>query len=168
MAADPALRDDRGMSNGFILRTRTWWRRHELDEQLIGRADAGMDARLARRAAQLRSPSTRLQFADALEHSLLEAGKRWSVSAPLPLRRVEVRQCAEDIIALARRLRDDEPVDVQGLAMVSRLVFDGTSPLYREGALTLRYAVRSARLALDPLDLGLTAVTRAGRRSAPR
>jgi hypothetical protein len=36
--------------------------------------------------------------------------------------------------------------------MASRLVFDGISPLYREGAVSLRYAVRSARLALDPLE----------------
>jgi hypothetical protein len=37
--------------------------------------------------------------------------------------------------------------------MVARLVFDGTSPLYRDGAISLRYALRSARLALDPIEL---------------
>jgi hypothetical protein len=36
--------------------------------------------------------------------------------------------------------------------MAAQLVFDGISPLYREGATTLRYAVRSARMALDPIE----------------
>ena len=35
-------------------------------------------------------------------------------------------------------------------AMVARLVLNGTSALYGEAPVTLRYAVRSARLALDP------------------
>jgi hypothetical protein len=141
------------MFDDIALKMRTWWRRDELDEQLVGGADPAADPHLARRAAQLRSRSTRIQFADTLESALRETRRTWSVSARLPLRRVAVRQCADDLIALARRLRDDGPIDPQGAAMVSRLVFDGTSPLYRDGAISLRYTVRSARLALDPLDV---------------
>jgi hypothetical protein len=153
MAADSARNDDAVMSDDIALKMRTWWRRDELDEQLVRGADPSADPYLARRAGQLRARSTRIQFADALEIALRETRKAWSISARLPLRRVAVRECADDLIALARRLRDDAPIDVQGAAMVSRLVFDGTSPLYRDGAISLRYAVRSARLALDPIEV---------------
>jgi hypothetical protein len=153
MAADPAPNDDAAMSDDLALKMRTWWRRDELDEQLVGGADPSADPHLARRAGQLRARSTRIQLADTLEVALRETRKAWSMSARLPLRRVAVRECADDLIALARRLRDDGPIDVQGAAMVSRLVFDGTSPLYRDGVISLRYAVRSARLALDPIEV---------------
>jgi hypothetical protein len=144
------------MSNTISLKMRTWWHRDELDEKLVHGADPSTDASLARRAAQLTSASTRIHLAQALEIALDEARKSWSVSARLPLRRVDVRECADDLLALARRLRDGQPIDIAGAAMVSRLVFDGTSPLYREGPVTLRYTVRSARLALDPLELAAT------------
>jgi hypothetical protein len=34
--------------------------------------------------------------------------------------------------------------------MVARLVLNGSSPLYSDAPVTLRYVARSARLALDP------------------
>ena len=150
-----ALRDhDADMSNTIIsLKARTWWHRDELDEQLAHGADPETDPLLSRRAAQLSSPSTRNDLADTLERALRESWKSWSISARLPLRRGEVRACDEDLLALSRRLRDVRPIDVAGVAMVARLVFDGTSPLYRDGAISLRYALRAARLALDPIEL---------------
>jgi hypothetical protein len=141
------------MMTGISLKLRTWWRRAELDEKLAHGADPESDPMLSRRAAQLTSRSARTRNADAFVDALDEARKVWSISARLPLRRADVRACGEDIVALAHRLRDDEPIDVQGAAMAARLIFDGTSPLYREGSVTLRYAVRSARLALDPIDV---------------
>lgn len=152
MGAQRARDDDAGMTNDISLKVRTWWRRDELDEQLVHGDDPDTDALLSRRAVQLRARSSRTACADALENALREARRSWSVSARLPLRRVEVRECADDLIALARRMRDDRPIDVRGAAMVSRLVFNGTSPLYFEAPVSLRYAVRSARLALDPVE----------------
>jgi hypothetical protein len=55
-----------------------------------------------------------------------------------------------DLVALALRLRADEPIDLRGAAMVARLVLNGTSPLYGAAPVTLRFVARSARLALDP------------------
>jgi hypothetical protein len=151
MGAGAQRRHDDAMSQILSLKLRTWWRRDELDEQLIHGADPDADASLSRRAAQLRSRSTRIALAGALENAVREAHKAWSVSARLPLARVEVRACAGDLVALARRLRADEPIDVAGAAMAARLVFTGASPLYGEAQTTLRYAARSARLALDPV-----------------
>ncbi|HEY7623215.1 MAG TPA: hypothetical protein VH834_25795 [Solirubrobacteraceae bacterium] len=134
------------------LKLRTWWQREELDERLAHGANPESDPMLSRRAAQLTARSTRTRTADALVDALDEARKAWSISARLPLRRAELRACAEDVVALADRLRDDRPIDTQGAAMSARLIFDGSSPVYREGAVTLRYALRSARLALDPIE----------------
>ncbi len=36
--------------------------------------------------------------------------------------------------------------------MVTLLISDGASPLYRAGDRSLRFAIRSARLALDPVE----------------
>ena len=128
------------MLETFALRLRTWWHRDELDEQLEHGAQPGIgaDTPLACRAAQLHRRSTRNALAAALEDAVREAHKAWSVSARLPLARAEVR------------LRADNPIDVRGAAMVARLVLNGTSPLYGDAPVTLRFAARSARLALDP------------------
>ena len=140
------------MPETFALRIRTWWCRDELDELLEHGAQPaiGADTMLAYRADQLRRRSTRNTLAGALEDAVREAHRTWSVSARLPLARAQVRDCADEIVALALRLRSDGPIDVRGAAMVARLVLNGTSALYGEAPVTLRYAVRSARLALDP------------------
>jgi hypothetical protein len=90
------------------------------------------------------------RLADELEAAARDARspRLWTVRVQ-PLR-APVLECADDIDALIRRLRDDEPVDPDGVAMVRRLLRDGASPLYYERApQTLRFAVRSARMALD-------------------
>ena len=145
-------RHDGPMLQTSALRLQTWWHRDELDEQLEHGAqpDIGANTTLAHRAAQLHRRSTRNTLAAALEDAVREAHKAWSVSARLPLARGEVRACADDLVALALRLRADEPIDLRGAAMVARLVLNGTSPLYGDTPVTLRYVARSARLALDP------------------
>jgi hypothetical protein len=143
------------MPNVISLRLRTWWLRDELDDRLAHGADPMSDALLGRRAAQLSSRAGRAYLAEALESALRDARSVWSLSARLPRRRAALRGCADEVVAVARRLHDPEPIDVAGAAMVSRLVFDGTSPLYRDGAVTLRFALRSARMALDPIEMSI-------------
>jgi hypothetical protein len=155
---------DAPMAENFALRLRAWWQRDELDEQLEHGAQPPLvaDTALAYRAAQLRRRSTRNTLAAALEDAVCEAHKTWSVSARLPLARAEIRACSVELVALALRLRADEPIDLRGAAMVARLVLNGTSPLYGEGPVSLRYVARSARLALDPpalMPLDLSEVT---------
>ena len=143
------------MPSNISVRLRTWWLRDELDDRLAHGADPMSDRLLGRRAAQLCSRGGRAALADILESALRDARSLWSLTARLPLRRAALRECAEDVISVARRLRDPAPVDVAGVAQVARLVFDGTSPLYRDGAMTLRFAMRSARMALDPIETSI-------------
>jgi hypothetical protein len=140
------------MMNNASLKLRAWWMREELDDRLAHGADPDIDPLLAHRAAQLISPETRVRVAEGLENALTDARRTWSLTARLPLRRADIRACADDIVALVARLRDGHPIDVQGAAMAAQLVFDGISPMYREGQTTLLYAVRSARMALDPIE----------------
>jgi hypothetical protein len=151
-------RGDHQVMSNLTLKVRSWWLRDELDDRLAHGADPLTHPLLARRAAQLLSQSTRDELADTLERALRDARSTWSLTARLPLRHQALRACADDVVAVATRLRDGQPIAVTGAALVSRLVFDGTSPLYRDGTITLRYAVRSARLALDPIELGAAEV----------
>jgi hypothetical protein len=143
------------MPTVISLRMRTWWLRDELDEKLAHGADPMSDPLLGRRAAQLCSRRTREALAGTLESALRDARSTWSLTARLPLRRAAVRESAAEVLAVAHRLRDEQPIAVAGAAMVSRLVFDGTSPMYRDGTVTLRYALRSARMALDPIETAI-------------
>jgi hypothetical protein len=152
MVRRPRAADHLVMVNDTSLKLRTWWHRDELDDRLAHGANPAGEPILARRAEQLRSPKGRAHIADGLQDALDESRKAWSVSAKLPLRRAEIRACANDVAALVTRLRDERPIDVRGAAMAARVLFDGTGPLYRESS-ELRYQLRSALLALDPIEL---------------
>ncbi|HEX5619323.1 MAG TPA: hypothetical protein VFX51_12940 [Solirubrobacteraceae bacterium] len=137
------------------LRTRlqVWWHRRELDEELAAGAQPAAGTLLEQRAEQLGSRRGRAELSRALATTLAEAHKtRPNAEVGLQLRRGEIRSCDEDIFALIRRLDDVHPIDVQGAAMVSRLLSDSSGPLSRVGATSLRYELRSARLALDHAD----------------
>jgi hypothetical protein len=136
--------------------------RGALDDKIAQGVETAGDERLTLRAAQLASRTQRDRLATALERTLraatrpadslsASAGRRLSTRVPLRVR--EIRDCADDIDALARRLRDGNAIDAQGVALTLRLLTDGASPLYyRHSQVTLRHAVRSARLALEPVS----------------
>jgi hypothetical protein len=151
--SDNGIGASRSARPSLGLRLKVWWQRDRLDEQLARGADPLADAALHRHAERLGSRTERVRLAEALESVLREARtSRAALTARLSPRRAEVRACTDDLLALARRLRDQRPIDVQGAAMASRLLFDGASPLYYHAApLSLRHTVRSARLALDYL-----------------
>jgi hypothetical protein len=144
------------------LRLSTRLHRATLDEQIARGADVEGDERLALRAGQLASVGERNRLARSLERALEIArhpaeavGNRTArgLSSRVPLRVEEIRDCAGDLDALVARLRDEGAVDAQGVAMTTRLLSNGASPLYyRSSPLTLRHAVRSARLALEPVS----------------
>ena len=140
---------------GLGTRLKSWVRRDRLDDELARGVEPTRSPELELRADRLTSVAERAGLAEGLEHAVHQArGKPAPFTVALPLRRAEVRRIADDLLVLAGRLRADEPIDVRGAAMVSRLLHDGASPLYDPAAgISLEHAVRSARLALDPPGL---------------
>jgi hypothetical protein len=131
------------------LRMRTRWQRNRLDEQIAGGAETTATAELNLRAAQLRSRGERQRIANALVEAVGEARRGDPVSVRTKPHRAEVRACADDLLALAARLRDDLPVDVRGAAMAARLVSDRKGPLRSASDRSLREEVDAARHSLD-------------------
>jgi hypothetical protein len=127
-------------------RLRTWWERDELDDQLAHGFDIEATPELRLRAAQLVSCTGRVELANAVETVVREDRGR----------RAAIRASADDLLALAQRLQDERPIGVRGAAMTRRLLTDhATSSLYRPDVESpLQKAVRSARLALDPVEPG--------------
>ena len=148
----PAPHDSAGRPPGLALRMRTWWQRHRLDDQLADGVDPATGAELTLRAAQLRSPVTRSELANALVEALGDARAPNLVpfTAMGRRQRAEVLECADDMLALALRLQDEQPIEIRGAAMTARLLRDGAVPLDQDGDQNLGHAVRAARLALDP------------------
>ncbi len=153
---------DRESSVSNRLRLSTWLHRSALDEQIARGVDPESDERLELRAEQLVSREERDRLARAVERTLEIAGHAAEahstrtgavVSSRVPLRVAGVRDCAEDLNALVSRLRGEELIDAQGVAMTRRLLTSAAGPLYyRRSPVTLRHAVRSARLALEPVS----------------
>lgn len=81
------------------------------------------------RAEQLRSPAMRSRLADGLLKTLDDARSPERFSLRLHPHRAEIRDCAEDLLALVPRLQDDQPIDVRGAAMTALLLTSGASPL---------------------------------------
>jgi hypothetical protein len=142
--------DTTGSRPSLAVRLRTWFSRDRLDEELADGIDPAASAELRFRAAQLRSHAERTRLANALVTTLGDARRAEPVAIKSRPQRAELRDCADDLLALVLRLRDDRPIDIRGAALTARLLNDGGSPLYRSGGEDLRHALHAARLALDP------------------
>jgi hypothetical protein len=150
----PAHLDDGCSPPTLALRARTWLRRRQLDDRLAHGADPRCDRELELRAHRICSKANCRRLARALMRVMHDAHHPAPLIGPqVRVRRAAIRDCAEDIEALIRRLGDGEPVDPRGIALTDRLLTDGESPLYQNNGQPLRYAIRSARLALDPLGV---------------
>jgi hypothetical protein len=116
-----------------------------LDEQPAQGADPAASPELALRADQLRSPTERARIANALVEALGDARR---VGEPLTIRslgyRAAVQDAADDILALALRLRDDQPIGTASLATAAWLVGSRSSPMRRANAGDLHDAIRAA------------------------
>ena len=136
---------------GLAARSRVRRRRSRLDEQLARGTDAAASDELGLRAAQLRSREVRSRFANSLVEALGDArGPNLGAFRMRTRQRHEaIRDSADDLMALALRLRDDEPVAVRGAAMAALLVERGSSPLRQDEVRYLKYTIRAARVALD-------------------
>ena len=140
------LRDDRGRLT--LRRLRPWHRMlaryaaARLDRELAAGTSPETSATLATRAIQLTSMRFRRDLATSVQRILAATGEPLAIIPSqaaaghpprFPLHRAQIRQCAGPLAQLAGSLAAPGPVPVQGVAMVSQLLADGTSPLYRPG-----------------------------------
>ena len=119
-----------------------------LDRQLADGVRPEMSAVLAARAMVLTSVRYRQGLAASLRRTLAASMSPQARSRPMaasrsagaarqphvPLRRDRIAGSASELDGLARSLAGQNPVPVQGVAMVSQLLADGGGPLYRAGA----------------------------------
>jgi hypothetical protein len=121
-----------------------------LRAQMLVRARTRHDmARGAQRVLEraMRAPAADRPPAPAAGRLLMPAGGLLQV----PVCRDRVRDSAEDLGDLIRRLLGGGPVAARGVALASVLLSDGSGPLYRRySADDLRARVREAVDALDP------------------
>jgi hypothetical protein len=135
---------------GLGLRFRTWREAEELDEQLAAGADPLGSDELSLRAGQLRSGKTRSRIARSLLAALDIADLEIPAALNLSVHRPEVRNCRELIVELAERLRDDDHMEVRGLALARHLATADSSALYDPHAgYPLSGALQVTLLALD-------------------
>ena len=138
-----------GTRPSLAVRIRTRFGRSELDSDLANVADPAGSAELALRAEQLSSPAERARVANGLVEALGDARRGEPMTLRLRPQRAVVRDTADDILALALRLRDDRPIGIAGVAAAARLVDDRRGPMYRDDAGDLHDAIRSAQSAMD-------------------
>ena len=136
------------------VRIRARIRRKKLDDELARGVDPATSAERRLRASQLTWPDDRLRLAGVLVDALGSA--RMSYLGPfrrkLRERDAAIRESAEEMLALARRLQDGEPITARGAAMASRLARDRSSPFHGTSAGDLQVALRAAYEALDVPD----------------
>jgi hypothetical protein len=137
----------------LALRARVWLRNVDLDAALAGGTDPTGSQELALRAYQLAEPRKRGQFAAAIVRliAMAERRSRAAVITPLaPFRPWQVEANRSLLLELAERLRDQGPHPLQGVAMTSLLLENGTGPLFTDDRrATLGRAVRACLSALD-------------------
>ena len=135
----------------LALRARVYASRRSLDDALADGASPLWTPELALRARQLVSRGSRQHLATSLERLVNEAQRSVpprAVVVPLPRRAISEAQTS--LISIATRLRDERPVYVRGVALLSRLLSDGSGLAYnpRAGG-SLRRAVGAIAAALD-------------------
>lgn len=124
-------------------------RAHSLDRALMDGANPATTAQLAAHAARLTSPSMRASVAGCLERLARAESEVRNHARVLPFT-AAVRANTHTLSELAETLRGPRPVYARGVAMLRRLVQDGTGPAYadRDGR-DLALELRAAATALN-------------------
>jgi len=153
-----------------LTRLRVAIHRDALDTALAAGADPSRQLELAIRAAQLERPRHRRALAKTLRRCVVES------RAPLPpvratpvvIARKQIREQADDVLALAARLDRAEPAQVKGIAIAQRLVTDALeSPLYKASdAGSIARLTREAAVSMDDPAAVLSGGSRLPRRAA--
>jgi hypothetical protein len=142
-----------GVLSALGLRVRVWAGSLQLDCRLAEGARPSSSLELALRAQQLASARSRHQLANALTAALEAASqprRPWTTRAPIVAPGVLL--AAAPLEQLAHDLRTISAPPVRGIALVSFLVCDPTSPLHNpDSPVTVRELAQRARSALASL-----------------
>ena len=114
------------------VRVRVALHRAALTQSLAEGADPAASPELELRAQQLVAPRERRTLARTLQRTLQEARHPGLAAYRPPLtQRRQILDAEEPLRIMIDRLRDDRPVDAEGMALIERMITDGTwSPLY--------------------------------------
>jgi hypothetical protein len=147
--------DSRESTPSIDLRIRVAAHSAALTQALAEGADPFSSAELAVRARQLTSSHERASLARTLQRILEDASRpaigRFSV---IPFCRRAVIDADEPLRVMIERLADPRPVNAEGMALIHRIITDGTwSPLYNATAPgALRRLTVLATAALEPAE----------------
>lgn len=130
-------------------RALAWVYSSRLDQRLAGGADPLADPLLAYRATKITSRGFRHRLAAGLRDAVERAAHPHRHGAAAPVSLAGVRAHRTSIEDLADRLDGGSPVAAQGVALASRLLTNGASPLYVEGQ------PRELRAAISAIEIGL-------------
>jgi hypothetical protein len=114
---------------------------------LVAGADPARSRQLAARACWLTSSAHRRSLASAIERLLRSAYQPVNFWGVTPQRRA-VMDHADELSALACLLRSRSPLYAGGIAMLGRLLSDGTGPAYVGEPELLARRLSEARVAL--------------------
>jgi hypothetical protein len=119
---------------GPIQPLRVWLRRGSLDRSLAAGADPATSPALSRRARQLTSRRSRAGLAASIRNLLdaADEGPR-GFTAAVPIQRHEILRERQMLLQLAAELESHDELKPRGIAMVERLLIEGTSPVYVDG-----------------------------------
>ncbi|MGN6815699.1 MAG: hypothetical protein ACTHK3_06385 [Solirubrobacterales bacterium] len=136
------------------LRFRVRLRRHKLERQLAAGADPNATDELRERARQLVAEESRRSIAASLRRFLEDASSRpRPFSSRVPIARNAIRDSRGDIEGIIERLDTRNYLCPQGVAQLSLLLREGTSPLF--GSATPSRQLRWSLLAaVDGLEGG--------------
>lgn len=113
------------------LRFRVRLQRHELDRQLAAGANPNAGGCLRERGRQLVTEESRRSIAASLRRLLDDArSRRVPLSSQVPIARDAIRDSRGDIEEIIERLDAPSYLCAQGVAQLSLLLTEGTSPLF--------------------------------------
>ncbi len=115
----------------FLVRIWTRALRHKLDRELAAGADPNADALLQERARQLLTEESRRSLAARLRRLMEDADcQPRPFSSRVPIARQAIRDSRWDLEEIVERLTTPTYLCPQGIARLSLLLAEGTSPLF--------------------------------------
>ncbi len=128
------------------------WNAWDLDRQLAAGVDPRLSPALALRAKRITAARNRQRIADGLGRTLRSPHTRAAFTAAVRPDAREVLDARTVLASLKQRVRSDQPVAPQGMAILQILLSDCTSPLYQPNqAGELGSRLRTAAAALEPV-----------------